>query len=157
MQGAVAGLPVMMWGALPVTIPVPAIAIALVGLREAPQWGPLFAAVVGLLADAAGAGLLGTTAWAYVVVAACFALVHRHLRRDHPLTFVFYASAQALFQTGGTYLGLRLAGRSAMPGHLAAASICLSSLLALVTAVVVVAVLRFWAAFRRQLGEASCV
>jgi cell shape-determining protein MreD len=153
MQGVLAGFPVMVWGPVPVTVPVSAVVIALVGLRRAPQWGPVFAATAGLLADAAGAGLLGTTAWAYVPVAAAFAFVHRHLRRDHPLTLILYASAQALVQTGGTYLGLRLGGFSGMPGHLAAASICLSSLLALAAAGATATALRFAAALRRHAGD----
>jgi hypothetical protein len=141
----------MVWGPVPVTFPVSAVAIALVGLRDGPQWGPVFAALAGLLADTAGAGQLGTTAWAYVPVAACFSFVHRHLRRDHPLTLVLYATTQASAQVAGTYIGLRLAGLSAMPGHLAAASICLSSLLALVAAAGTASALRFGGAFGRHL------
>jgi len=151
MQGVLAGFPVMMWGSVPVSLPLSAVAIALVGLRDAPQWGPLFAALVGLLADAAGAGLPGTTAWAYLPVAAGFALIHRHLRRDHPLTLILFASSQALVQTAGSYVGLRLAGLSAMPGHLAAASTSLSALLGLLAAAGTAAVLRFGGALRRQL------
>lgn len=151
MQGALAGFPVMLWGSIPVSLPLSAVAIALVGLRDAPQWGPLFAALVGLLADAAGAGMLGTTAWAYLPAAAGFALVHRHLRRDHPLTLILFASLQALVQTAGAYLGLRLAGLSAMPGHVAAASILLSALLGFLAAVVTALFLRFSGALGRQL------
>jgi cell shape-determining protein MreD len=129
MQGVLSAFPALLCWGVPVTVPVSALLIALVGLRCAPQWGVVFAAFAGLLADAAGPALLGETAWAYLPVAACFTLLHRRLRRDHAVTLLLYAAAQTLVQTTGTYLGLRWAGLTSTAGHVAGATIVLSVVL----------------------------
>ncbi len=150
MQGVLSAFPALLWLGVPVTVPVSALAIALVGLRCAPQWGSVFAAFVGLLADAAGPAPLGGTAWAYLPVAACFTLLHRRLRREHAATLVLYATAQALVQSSGTYLGLRWAGLTSSAGHLAGATILLSVLLTAITAGALAVALRLLGAVRRQ-------
>jgi len=116
-SGILAAFPVMLWWRLPVSLPVSALVVALVGLRLSPAWGPVFAACLGLMSDAAGPGLPGTCAWSYLPVPIVVALLQRHLRRDHPLTLIVVTTAQAAVQTAGSGLGLRLAGWTAMPGH----------------------------------------
>ena len=150
MQGVLSAFPALLWWGIPVTVPASALVIALVGLRCAPQWGSVFAAFAGILADAAGPALLGGTAWAYLPVAACFTLLHRRLRRDHAATLMLYAAAQALVQTTGTYLGLRWAGLTSTPGHVAGATIFLSVLLTTVAAGALALGLRFMGTVRRH-------
>jgi cell shape-determining protein MreD len=154
MQGLLSAFPALLWWGVPVTVPVSALVIALVGLHYAPQWGSVFAACAGLLADAAGPALLGGTAWAYLPVAACFTLLHRRLRRDQAVTLILYAAAQALVQTTGTYFGLRWAGLTSTPGHVAGATVFLSVLLAAVAAGLAALALRFLGAVNQHYRRA---
>ena len=155
MQGVLSAFPAVLWWGIPVTVPVSALVIALVGLRCAPQWGSVFAACAGLLADAAGPALLGGTAWAYLPVAVCFTLLHRRLRRDQPVTLILYAAAQALVQTTGTYFGLRWAGLTSTAGHVAGATIFLSVLLTVVVAGLTAVALRFIGAVNHHVRRAA--
>jgi hypothetical protein len=155
MQGVLSAFPALLWWEVPVTVPVSALIIALVGLRCAPQWGSVFAAFAGLLADAAGPALLGGTAWAYLPVAVCFTLLHRRLRRDQAVTLMLYAAAQALAQTAGTYLGLRWAGLTSTAGHVAGATIFLAVVLTAMAAGVAAGALRFMAAVHRHFRRAA--
>jgi hypothetical protein len=155
LQGVLSAFPALLWCGIPVTLPVSALVIALVGLRCAPQWGVVFAAFAGLLADAAGPALLGGTAWAYLPVAVCFTLLHRHVRREHTVTLILYAGAQALLQTAGTYVGLRCAGLTNTPGYVATVTIVLSVLLTGVTAGLTALAIRFTDAVKRHYGRAA--
>ncbi len=154
MQGVLSGLPVWVLGSVPFAVPISAVVIAWVGMLDGPQWGPIFAALTGLLADAGGARRLGTTAWAYLPVAALFALVHRRFRRDHTLILVLYATAQAMVQTGGTYAGLRLAHLTATPGDAALAGVLLTALAGMAAAALAGLVLRFVRALAGRLRSA---
>lgn len=151
LQGVLSAFPVMLWWSVPVTVPVSAVAVALVGLRAAPPWGPVFAACVGLLADAAGPALPGATAWAYLPIPIAFALLHPHLRREHPVTLVLYAFVQTVMQTTGGYIGLRLAGLSDTAGHIAVAATFFSCVMAILAAACVALGLRLRDALGRQL------
>lgn len=155
LQGALASSPVMLWWGVPVTVPVSAVAIALVGLRAPPQWGPVFAACVGLLADASGPALPGATAWAYLPVAVAVSLLYRRLRLDHPVTLVLYASAQAFVQIGGSYIGLRLVRASGTAGHIAVATVLFSTIMAILAAAGTALTLRFYAALQAQTRRGS--
>lgn len=150
LQGVLSAFPAVMWWGVPVTLPASALVIALVGLRCAPPWGAVFAAFAGLLADAAGPALLGGTAWAYLPVAVCFALLHRRLRREQAVTLILYAAAQALVQTAGTYVGLRWAGLTSTAGHVAGATIVMAALLTAVAAGLTALALRFLGAVNRH-------
>lgn len=132
--GILSAFPVMLWWQVPVALPVSALVVALVSLRLSPPWGPVFAACLGLLADAVGPGLPGTSGWSYLPVPMVVALLHQHLRREHPLALVVVTTAQAAVQTAGTALGLRLAGWSTMPGHRVLVVVLATSLLGTVLA-----------------------
>ena len=154
-QGMLSAFPVLLWWSVPAAVSFSAVLIAAVGLRYAPPWGPVFAACLGLLADAAGPALLGATAWAYLPVPIAAALLHRHLHRGHGLTLVLYAGLQAVVQIGGTYVGLRLSGLSGTAGHVAAATTFLSLLLTLAAAAGVALALRFRQALGPHLRRSS--